>query len=93
MADEAVDQLEVYLDSNAAIDKHLADQLVLPLVLASDRSSFSTAEITQHLLTNIEVVQAFLDVEVVVEGELSYPGSLRIKSKASSTPSVQCPGY
>ncbi len=91
VADEAVDQLEAYLKSNAALDKHLADQLILPLVLASGRSSFSTAEITQHLLTNIEVVQAFLDVEVVVEGELSYPGSVHIEPTATITPTVLHP--
>ena len=79
VADEAVNQLETFLARNAAIDKHLADQLILPLVFAPGRSSLSTAEITQHLLTNIEVVQAFLDVEVVVEGELSSPGLVRIE--------------
>jgi len=79
VADEAVDQLGAYLVSNAAIDKYLADQMILPLVLTPDPSSFSTAEITRHLLTNIEVVQAFLDVEIVVDGELSYPGSVCIK--------------
>jgi len=80
VADEAVDQLEAYLASDSALDKHLADQIILPLVLASGQSSLSTAKVTQHLLTNIEVVQAFLNVEVVVEDELSYPRSVRIES-------------
>jgi len=79
VADEAVDQLETYLDKDAALDKYLADQLILPLVLATGLSTFSTAKITQLLLTNVEVVQAFLDVEIVVEGELSYPGLVRIR--------------
>ena len=79
VADEAVDQLEAYLVSNAALDKYMTDQMILPLVITPHPSSFSTAEITRHLLTNIEVVQAFLDVEIVVEGELSYPGSVCIE--------------
>ncbi|HEY52075.1 MAG TPA: RNA 3'-terminal phosphate cyclase [Caldilineae bacterium] len=92
VADEAVDELETYLATNAAIDKHLADQLILPLVFAPGHSTFSTAAVTRHLLTNIEVVQAFLDVEIMVEGELRYPGFLRIEPKAIKTPANRHPG-
>jgi RNA 3'-terminal phosphate cyclase (ATP) len=78
VADEAVDQLEAYLAANAAIDKHLADQLILPLVFAPGQSSFSTAAITRHLLTNIEVVQAFLPVQISVAGEEGKPGRVTL---------------
>jgi len=46
--------LEAYL-SNAPIDPHLADMLVLPLSLADGRSKFVVNSVTQHLSTNLYI--------------------------------------
>ncbi|MCP4211113.1 MAG: RNA 3'-terminal phosphate cyclase [Halieaceae bacterium] len=78
VADEAVDALDMFLATGAAVDKHLADQLILPLALLPGESTFTTAEITQHLLTNIDVVQSFLPVSIDVQGALGKPGAIRI---------------
>ncbi|OGO26686.1 MAG: RNA 3'-terminal-phosphate cyclase [Chloroflexi bacterium RBG_16_52_11] len=78
VADEAVDSFITFLQSGGAIDHHLADQLLLPLALASGPSILSSARITQHLLTNAEVIRYFLPVEIDIFGVLGEPGTIRI---------------
>lgn len=76
VADEACDELESYLKANMALDKHLADQLVLPIALADGNSRFTTSEITLHLLTNIAVVEKFLPVHFHVSHGVGEPGTI-----------------
>lgn len=76
VAEEALDQFIDHYRSGEAIDPHLADQLILPLALAEGPSSFSTSRVTQHLLTNIWVVERFLEARFEVHGELGSPGSV-----------------
>jgi RNA 3'-terminal phosphate cyclase (ATP) len=75
---EAAEEFLSILRSNAAVDKHLADQLILPMALADGESEFTTSEITRHLFTNAEVVGEFLDAGIRIEGEPGEPGSVRI---------------
>ena len=44
--------------SGAAVEGHLADQLMLPIVLAGE-GSFTCSELTLHAWTNIAVIEAF----------------------------------
>jgi RNA 3'-terminal phosphate cyclase (ATP) len=74
VAEEAVDQLLAFVHGDAALDRHLADQLVLPLALAGGPSRFTTEAATQHLLTNAWVVNQFLPGRVRVEGAEGQPG-------------------
>ncbi len=67
VAEEAVVALLAHRDSGAALDEHLADQLVLPLALADGRSAFTTERTSQHLLTNVWVVEQILGVRFEVE--------------------------
>lgn len=76
VADEACDKLDAYLKSGMALDKHLADQLIIPMALARGPSRFTTTEVTQHLLTNIAVVERFLDVHFHVSRPLGEPGTV-----------------
>jgi len=78
VADEAVDELDAFLTGDGAVDEHLADQLLLPLALAAGHSELRTASVTQHLLTNAEVVRAFLPREIRIEGNPGEPGVLSI---------------
>ena len=55
-----------YLDADAPVGPHLADQLLLPLAMAGN-GSFCTTEPTTHTMTNIEVIKHFLDVAVAIE--------------------------
>ncbi|WP_162909559.1 RNA 3'-terminal phosphate cyclase [Aggregatilinea lenta] len=67
VAGDAVTALLSFHDSGAAVDRHLADQLVIPLALAAGESAFTTPEITQHLRTNIETVQHFVDRAIRID--------------------------
>jgi RNA 3'-terminal phosphate cyclase (ATP) len=79
VADEAVDDALAYLDAEpAAVDLHSADQILLPLAFAEGSSSYSVAEVTQHLLTNVTIIRRFLDREIVCEGAEGQTGTVRI---------------
>lgn len=69
VADEAVAELLDFLDApgNAAVDPHSADQILLPLALASGRSEYTVPVITEHLRTNIATIGAFLDRTISLE--------------------------
>ncbi len=49
----------------AAVEPHLADQLLLPMALAGG-GSFTTLALTQHATTNIDIIRRFLDVPIAV---------------------------
>jgi len=78
VADEAVDRVLRLLDGAGQVDEHLADQIVLPLAVADGPSSFVTPEITAHLLTNIDVIRAFLPAEITVHGDLGCEGRVTV---------------
>lgn len=78
VADEAVDALEEFLAADGAIDQYLADQLILPLGCAPGTSELRTAKVTQHLLTNAEIVRRFVARPIVVEGTIGQSGVVRI---------------
>ena len=74
VADEAVDFLKNYFSSEGCIDPHLSDQLVPFMALAKGNSSFTTTRVTEHLLTNLWVIQHFLDVTILRAGERGEKG-------------------
>jgi RNA 3'-phosphate cyclase len=82
VADEAVNELRDFLSTDGCVDHYLADQLVVPLALASGKSEVRSSKITQHLTTNAEVVKMFLPVSIEIEGEVGQPGSIRISGGA-----------
>jgi RNA 3'-phosphate cyclase len=74
VAKEAVDSLKEYIQSDGCIDPHLADQLIPFISLAKGNSVFTTTRITEHLLTNLWVVQHFIDVRISRWGEKGERG-------------------
>jgi RNA 3'-terminal phosphate cyclase (ATP) len=66
VASTVVDAVREYLSSSAPVGRHLADQLIIPMALAGG-GKFRTLPLTRHSLTNIEVIQEFLDVKIAVE--------------------------
>jgi RNA 3'-terminal phosphate cyclase (ATP) len=65
IAEQAADEALDYLKTDAPVGEHLADQLLIPLALAAG-GSFATGSLSLHTMTNIEVIQKFLDVEITV---------------------------
>ncbi len=63
---EVVNLAENFLTSGAAIDRFLADQLLIYMAMAK-AGSFTTNELSSHLQTNMEVIKKFLPVNFSVE--------------------------
>jgi len=65
VADQAVKDVRRYLKSSAVVGEHLCDQLLLPMALGGG-GRFTTLKPTLHTLTNIDVIQMFLDCDIKV---------------------------
>ncbi len=63
VADDALDDLEDFLEAKVPVGEHLADQLLLPFAVAGG-GRFRCDELSLHATTNIETIQAFLDVPI-----------------------------
>jgi RNA 3'-terminal phosphate cyclase (ATP) len=84
VASEAVDKLLAFLETEAVVDEHLADQLLLPLALAGGESHFTTPKVTNHLLTNAATIRKFLPVTIEIDGVHDLPGSVRITGRTTA---------
>lgn len=80
VADDAVDAFLAHHATDAAVDPHLADQLVLPLALAGRDLAFATSQVTQHLITNVWAVAQFMGRRFEVVGQEGAPGYVRCSS-------------
>ena len=83
VADEVADSVEEFMASDGAIDQYLADQLLLPLAIADGPAQLRTCKVTQHLLTNAEVIRAFLPTKIKIHGQLGEPAMVEILPKQS----------
>jgi RNA 3'-phosphate cyclase len=68
VADAAVEPLLSYLAGDAAVDDHLADQVLPLLALAGQEAHFTCPAISLHLTTVAWVVQQFVPVEIELAG-------------------------
>ncbi|MHC4661471.1 MAG: RNA 3'-terminal phosphate cyclase [Planctomycetota bacterium] len=78
VAEKACREFSDFLEGTGAVDKRLADQILLPCALADGQSVYTTTEITQHTLTNAEIIRKFVDVSVEIEGSCGEPGVIRV---------------
>lgn len=69
VAEIACEELLQFHHTGAPVDVHLADQLLLPAALASEKSQYRVAEISQHLTTNAWVIEQFGIAQVTVDEE------------------------
>jgi RNA 3'-terminal phosphate cyclase (ATP) len=56
------------LDSGATVDRHLADQLIIFAALAQGTSEFLIPQVTDHVHTNIWLVETILGARAHIEG-------------------------
>ena len=77
---EAAEELISQLGPRKAVDRFLSDQLIPFLAFAG--GEIGVAEITNHLVTNVWVVERFLGRTFEVEGEIGEPGVVRVVRKA-----------
>jgi RNA 3'-terminal phosphate cyclase (ATP) len=66
VATRAVKAIEEYLAAGAPVGRHLADQLLVPMVLGAG-GRFRTAPLSRHAVTNVGVIEAFLPGRVETE--------------------------
>ncbi len=59
VANKAIRMLRHFEQANVTVDEHLADQLLLPMIFGKG-GSFTTTEPSQHLLTNVHVIEQFV---------------------------------
>ncbi len=79
VSDQAVEELLAHVEANpAAVDPHSADQILLPLALAEGPSQYPVSSITQHLITNVEVVRQFIARPITLVGTEGEPGLVQI---------------
>lgn len=82
VADEAVDSMKEYLESDGCVDLHLADQLISFMALRKGSSSLTTTRITEHLITNLWVISHFLDIKILRSGSSGEKGRIDLISMA-----------
>jgi RNA 3'-terminal phosphate cyclase (ATP) len=80
VADEAAEELLAFMGTDGAIDEYLADQLLVPLAFVPGISEIRTSKVTQHLITNAEVIQAFTSTEIMIHGELGEAGLIQVQT-------------
>ena len=75
---EAAGAFARFMQSTGALDEHLSDQILLPAALLAagklgavtpGTTRFRPERVSDHLTTHAEVVQAFLEVKVEIEGD------------------------
>lgn len=77
IGEECARELVASLESKAALDKYLADQILIFLALADSESSVTVEKITQHCITNIKIIEQMLGVRFNVEK--SFPPRISVK--------------
>jgi RNA 3'-terminal phosphate cyclase (ATP) len=81
VADEACTGLLSHLRAHGALDPHLADQMVPWLAFCRGTSEMTTSRVTRHLLTNLWVLQQFMDIVVEVDGREGAEGRITIRPR------------
>ncbi len=75
--DLAKDLIKHYC-TNAAMDPYISDQIILYLSICKEFSEFTTSNISNHLMTNLWVINHFLEFKYLVDGAVGEPGVIRI---------------
>jgi len=66
VAEEAVDAFLSFHHSNGALDPHLADQMIVPLLWRVPKWAFSTSHITAHLRTVVWLSTQFIPADITI---------------------------
>jgi RNA 3'-terminal phosphate cyclase (ATP) len=78
LGDQGARLLLKFLEGGAAVDRHLADQLAVPLALSGGGGRISTDEVTSHLETVADVLRRF-GVRAETWGRRGGPGGLSVE--------------
>lgn len=71
--------LQSWMASEATVDPYLADQLVIPALLATGPTTFKTSQITSRLLTQAWIIKQFMPIHLTILGQEGGPGVVSIE--------------
>ena len=77
LGDRAARTLLRFLDGEAAVDAHLADQLAVPLAIGGGGGRIRTDVVTPHLET-VAAVTSLFGIGARVDGRRGGPGTLEV---------------
>lgn len=80
VAKRCAGRVKKFVESQAAVEEHLADQLLVPLALAK-KGSFTTTKPSLHTRTNIDVIKLFLDVDIKMNQKTDVLWSISVNSE------------
>lgn len=72
VADEVCSSFQVFENTKASVDRYISDQILLYLALAEGSSIIIAETITNHLLTNLEIIKKFLPVSIQIENSTGH---------------------
>ncbi len=78
VAEDAVTDFMQFHRSSAALDSHLADQMLLPLCFANGASEFTCASVTRHLETNAWVIEQFKAARIDIACRADGTGHVKV---------------
>lgn len=79
VADEVVEGFLRFRTGQGALDPYLSDQVVLYMALAEGDSVVTVSKVTEHLKTNLWVIEQFLPVKFLIEEDpVGQRGTLRV---------------
>ncbi len=74
---EAAEELLYHISRNAALDKHMGDQIIPYMAVAGD-SQIKTAELTKHTLTNMYAAESIIRKQFKLDGKLKNTAIIRV---------------
>lgn len=84
VANSAVADLLPFMENGAAVDKYLADQILVPMALANRSSTFSTSHVSTHMITNANLLRQWLNIIIRLEGEVGESGQITVEGTGFS---------
>jgi len=79
LAQMAFEELLEWMSTPSTTDPYLADQILLPLVMAESASTFTVSQLTRRFLTSVWVVKQFTPIHITVRGVENGPGTVTIQ--------------
>ncbi len=74
---KAAEEILYSISKSAALDKYMGDQII-PYMAIATNSTIKTAELTDHALTNIYVVEKIMEKKLEVEGKLGNIATISV---------------
>lgn len=79
VAEVAFSRFIEWFDTDATVDKFLADQLLMTAALAEGRTTYTTPNVTRRLRTMAWVIKQFMPIHITILGRDGEPGKVTIE--------------